>query len=98
MKLDVFAHQRDPDSIAFRPDTFYHLFPFLHIARPGVEAQFPTDDPGKMGFFQHQRRFIEDRQGDVFNDAVSLNVAEHGDLVIDVFIDMFIAPHDDHIR
>ena len=50
-----------------------------------------------MRFLQHQRGFIQDGQGSVFNYAVRTDVAEVGDLADDGWIfDLFVrAKHDD---
>ena len=63
-----------------------------------IDLLAPYARGGKIGLFQHQRRFVQARKRDVFDNAVRLDVAEQGDLVADILRQRAIASSDDDVR
>ena len=58
------------------------MFPLRQIAllRRFLDAQLAKHDLGKSCFLQHDRRLVENRKGQVLDDAVLFDVAEQCDL------------------
>ena len=98
MELNIFSYQTNGNGFAAVIDFLYKLFPFCQIRIVCLDSQFPTDDPGKVLLFQHQRCFIQDWNGDVFNDAVRLNIAEHTDFLENAVLQGLITAQNDNIR
>ena len=51
-----------------------------------------------MCFLKHQRGFIEHRESYILDHAVSLDIAEEGYLVVNLFINMSVRSHYYDIR
>ena len=98
VQLHIFPHKPDRYPVLKRFDPRDHLPPFIELRRARPEAQFPADDQRKVLVLQHQRRLIERRQRAVFDDAVGLDVAEHGDLAEDLRLQRLVAAQHDDIR
>lgn len=95
VKLDIFSHKTDGYVLVRTLDALHHLLPFRQLRRRGLQPQLPTDHRGKLDFSQHQRRFVQARQRDIFNDAVGLYVAEQGDLLENRGLQRLIAAQHD---
>ena len=82
VQFDVLADQGNLDRLAAVLDAVQHMFPLRQIAllRRFLDAQFAKHDLGKSCFFQHDRRLVENRKGQVLDDAVLFDVAEQCDL------------------
>ena len=48
MKLDVFAYHCDIHTFLPRFDPLYHLLPFRHLTRAGIDPQLSANDPRKL--------------------------------------------------
>ena len=92
------AHQSDVHTAGAGADLFHHLRPLGQVRFPGLNAQLSAYHCGKIGFFQHEGRFVEIGQGQIFDDAVRLYIAEHGDLLEYGLIQRYVAPEHDDIR
>ena len=96
VQLHILAHQPDLHHMLARLDALDHLRPLGQLRLGRVDMQLTADDLGKRRLFQHQRRFVEVGQGDVFNYTVGLDVAEHRDLLENGGLQRLIAAqHDD---
>ena len=97
MQLHILAHHGDAHSALGMADALHHFAPLRHIRGGRLDLQLAADDIGQMRLLQHQRGFVQDRQGGVFDHAVRADVAEVGDLADDRrILDLFIrAQHDD---
>ena len=51
-----------------------------------------------MKFFKHNRSLIQNRQRKVFNNAVRLYIAEHGDFAENAFFKFFITAQNKNVR
>ena len=98
VQLHIFSHQADGDLPIQMADPLHHGLPLPQLRRPGPKPQLPADDQGKILFLQHQRRLVEDGQGSVFDDAVGLYVAEHGDLPENRGLQRLVAAQHDNVR
>ena len=98
VKLDVLAHEADGDVLAAVSDFLHHLNPFRQLRLGRFQTQLPADNAGQIGLFQHQRGFVQHGQGDILNDAVRLDVAEHTDLLENGGFQRLIAAQNDDIR
>ena len=97
VELDIFSHQADGHTAAAAADIFHHLFPVCQIRLPGFQSQFPAHDGRQIRLFQHQRRFIQHRKGDVFNDAVRLYVAEQADFLENGRLQGFVTAQNNNV-
>ena len=97
MELDVFAYHCDIHTFLPRFDPLYHLLPFRHLTRAGIDPQLSTNDPRKLRFFQHQRCFIEDRKCLVLYDAIFFDVAKQRDFFRNALVDRLIGTHYDDV-
>ena len=82
VQFDVLADQGNLDRLAAVLDAVQHMFPLRQIAllRRFLDAQLAKHDLGKSRFLQHDRRLVENRKGQVLDDAVLFDVAEQCDL------------------
>ena len=98
VKLYIFPHKSDPDFLLPALDLFYQCRPFLQIAWCCFKGKLPAHDRREVGFFEHQRGFIEIGQGDILNHTVRFHITEHGNLVLNGILQRFITPEHDDIR
>ena len=98
VELDVLANKADGDVLAAVSDFLHHLNPFRQLRLGGLQTQFPADNAGQIGLFQHQRGFIQHGQGDILNDAVRFDVAEHADFLENGWLQRLVAAQDNDIR
>lgn len=99
MKLDVFADERDTHGIMAGLDAVHHLLPAVQVTRGfWGERQLPHHDVRESRLFEHQRRLIQHRQGEILDHAVRLDVAEQRDLSQHRAVDGLVAAGDDDIR
>ena len=98
VELDIFAHQTDGDGFASVVDPADQRIPFIQIRFRGLQPQLPADNAGEMLLFQHQRRFIQHRKCDIFNNTIRLDVAEHADFLENAFLQRLITAQNDDIR
>ena len=98
VQLHILAHQADGDLSVQALDPLYQGLPLVQRRSSRPEPQLPADDQGKVVLLQHQRRLVQHRQGQVFDDAVGFDVAEHGDLVEDRLLQRFVAAQHDDVR
>ena len=78
-------------------DAREHLVPFCQVDLRRVNAKLPADDGGKIALFQHDRRLIEHGKRQIFDHTVRLDVAEHGNLFEDRFLQRLVAAQDDDV-
>ena len=97
MQLHILADKADDDALSAAVDAFEHLVPLFHIGLCGGQLQLPADDVREMMLFQHERRFIQLRDGQVLDDAVFLDVAEQRDLLEDRLLQRAVAAQNDDI-
>ena len=99
VQFDVLADQGNLDCLAAVLDSVQHMFPLRQIAllRRFLDAKFAKHDLGKSCFFQHDRRLVENRKGQVLDDAVLFDVTEQCDLAENGWIvhRTVTARHDD---
>ena len=81
MKVDILAYQADLNGLLDIVDLVDHLFPVCQVRFAGINAELSADDLGEVRLLKHQRCLIKDRQRDVLDNAVFLNVAEVSDLL-----------------
>ena len=98
MQLHIFAHQANGDLTVAPVNPVEHGVPVAQVDVRGLNAQLPADNGRKIALFQHDGSFIQLRQGDVFNHAVGLHVAEHGNLLENGILQRLIAAQDDDVR
>ena len=98
VELYILAYKSDGDCFAAAFDGCDHGLPLAQIRLRGGQMQFPADNGGKLRLFQKQRRFIEYRKGQVFDNTVRLHIAEVGNFTEDALVcDGFITAQDDDI-
>ena len=97
MQLHILADEADDDAFAAAVDAFEHLVPLLHVWLRRRQLQLPADDVREMMLFQHERRFIQLRDGQVLDDAVFLDIAEQRDLLEDRLLQRAVAAQNDDI-
>ena len=96
---DVFPHKADLHTVgAGAVHPFHQLRPLCQVRVGDLQAQLPADHRGKVGALQHQRGFIKIGQGEVFNHAVGLDVAEQGNLLENRVLQRLVTAEDDEIR
>ena len=78
-------------------DALHHFRPFRKVAAGGINAELSANDLGKVCLLQHQRRLIKAGQRDIFDDAVGLYIAEHGDFFENGFLQRLVAAQNDEI-
>ena len=99
VQLYVFPDQADLYRLVLVADTLHHFLPVLQVRLRGVDMQFPADNPGEVGFLQHEGRFVEDGKGHVLDHTVRFDVAEVGNLGEDGSVgDFLIHPQDNDVR
>ena len=99
VQLHIFAHQTDGHALVLVPHAIHHGAPFGQIGHGRIDVQRAAHDAGKVRFLQHQRRFVQNRQRQIFDDAVRRDIAEIGNLAEDAFIgDFFIGAQHDDVR
>ena len=97
VKPDVLPDQTDADMVRPRLDALNHALPIRELGRGRVDPKLPADHRGKVGFFQHQRRFIEVWQREVFNHAVGPDIAEERNLFENGVLQRLVAAQDDDV-
>ena len=96
VQLHVLAAKRDLHRLAARVDAGEHLHPFAHVDLLWIEMEDAADHRRKVALFQHERRFVEDGNGEIFDAALRFDVAEHRDFVLNIAGHGFVhARHDD---
>ncbi len=75
-----------------------HLSPPSKIRLRRGKPQFSENHIRKIMSFQHQRRLVQHRDGDIFDYAVRLDVAEQGDFFEYAFFDRLVRPQHDYVR
>ena len=98
MKLNIFANQTDRHFLMSALDACHHLPPFIQIRCRCIYPQFSADNAGEISAFKHERCFIKTLQRPVFDDAIVLDIAEHGNLFKNALLQGFVAAQDDDIR
>ena len=98
VKLNIFSHQSNGDNSAAVIDLFYEFFPFFQVRFGCFDPQLPADDSGEILLFQHQRCFVQNRDGNILNDTVWFDIAEHTDFLENAVFQGFIAAQNDDIR
>ncbi len=98
VQLHVFADQTDRHVARAVLDALDHLRPLGQVGRGQVKTELAAHDGGEIRFFQHQRRFVQAGQGDVFNHAVRLHVAEQRDFAEDGRFQRLVAAQHDDVR
>ena len=98
VELNIFAHQTDGDGFAPVVDPLHQCLPLLQLRLRGGDPQLPADDTGKVLFFQHQGSLVQVGQGDVFNDAVGLDIAEQADFLEDAVLQGLVAAQNHDVR
>ena len=97
VELHIFADQGDVNFLPAVVDPVQHFLPFGEIDVRCLDVQLPADDVVQAVVFQHHGSLIQDRQGQVLDDAVGLYVAEEGDLLPDGGIDWLVAAGNDNV-
>ena len=96
VQLDVFSDKADGNGFVCALFARNHLLPLGKIGRGRVDLKLAADDGGEIGLFEHQGRFIEARDRNIFNHAVGLYVAEHRNLLENRGLERLVAAeHDD---
>ena len=72
--------------------------PLGEVRHRGIDVELAADNLGEVGLLKHQRGFVEVRESDVLDDAVGLDVAEHGYLVEDGLLKRLVAAQDYDVR
>ena len=98
VELDILADQGDRNVLRTVVDAVEHLVPFGEVDLGCMNMELAADDGGEIALFQHDRRFVQHGQRDVFDHAIRLDIAEHGDLFEDGFLQRLVTPQDDDIR
>ena len=98
VKLHIFADKADGDLTAGVTDAVDQRFPLLEIWGLVLQPKLAAHNGGKPVRLEHERRFVEIGQGQVLDDAVGLDVAEHGDLSEDAVLQRLVAAQDDDVR
>ena len=62
------------------------------------KRQFPADNVGETAFLQHERRFVEQGQRPVLDDAVPRNVAKQRDLIKNGRLKGTVTAQNDDVR
>ena len=97
MQLDIFTHQTNGHAAGTVLDSVQHLVPLPQINLRCINAQLPAYNLGEVAFFQHDRRFVQHRQGNILNHAVRLNIAEHGDFFENGFFQRLITAQNNDV-
>ena len=96
VQLHVLPAKRDLYRLAAGVHSVQHLRPFRHVDFLRVKIQNLTYHRGKIALFQHERRFIQHGNRQIFNAAFRLYIAEHRDFILDILGHGLIhARHDD---
>ena len=98
VELHIFAHQTDGDGFAPVVDSLHQCLPLLQLRLRGGDPQLPADDAGEILLFQHQGSLVQVGQGDVFNDAVGLYIAEQADFLEDAVLQGLVAAQNHDVR
>ena len=98
VQLHILAHQADGNGFGTAADLFQHGVPAAQIDIRCIQVQLAAHDGREIVFLQHDRRFVQGGQRDVFDHAVRLDIAEHGDLFKNRGFQRFIAPQHNDIR
>ena len=92
--MHVFADKTDLDDLVYVMDLVDHLFPVCKVRCSCIDAELSADDLGEVCFLEHQGCLIQNRQCDVFDYAVFLNVAEVSDLFHDLVFERLVTAED----
>ena len=98
MELHIFTHETNGNGFAAAANFLNHLLPLRQIRQGSRKTKFPADNCGQVRFFQHQRCFVQNGNGDVFNDAIRFYVAEHTDFLEDTLFQGLVAAQNNDIR
>ena len=98
MELDIFADKSDFDFLFAVLDAVDKLRPLVEIRLGSVYIQLAADDGREVRLLEHQRSFVEIRQGDVLDNAVGLDVAEERYLLEDSLLKRLVTAQDDYVR
>ena len=72
-----------------------HFHPLGHIRLGGFQTKLGADSLGESALFKHNGSFVEDGDCAVFDDAVRLDVAEHGDFLDNGVFERLVAAKND---
>ena len=97
VQAHILSAERDLHRLAAGVDAAEHLLPFREVDLARFEVQDAADDGGKIALFQHHGRFIQHGEGEVFDAALGLDVAEHGDFFADVLRHRLVDARDDDV-
>ena len=98
VQLDVLPDQPDGHTALRAVDLVDQRFPVREIRRRCFDTELSAYDVREMMRFQHQRCFIQYRDGDVFDDTIRLDIAEQRDLPENTFFQLFVSSEDDDVR
>ena len=97
VKPDVLPNQTDADMVRPCLDALDHALPIRKLRGRRADPKLPADHRGKVGFFQHQRRFIEVGQRDVFDDTIGADIAEERNLFENGVLQRLVAAQDNDV-
>ena len=98
VQLDVLADQPDGHTALRAVNLVNQRFPVREVRRRCFDTELSAYDVREMMRFQHQRCFIQYRDGDVFDDTIRLDIAEQRDLPENTFFQLFVSSEDDDVR
>ena len=85
VQLDVLADQPDGHTALRAVNLVNQRFPVREVRRRCFDTELSAYDVREMMRFQHQRCFIQYRDGDVFDDTIRLDIAEQRDFFKNAF-------------
>ena len=98
VELNIFADKSDFDFLFAVLYAVDKLRPLVEIRLGSVDTQLAADDRREVRPFEHKRRLVEVRQGDVLDNAVGLYVAEKRYLFKYSVLERLVTAQDDYIR
>ena len=83
MELNILADKTDMYNMLAILDSVNKVCPLCEVCRRSINIKLTANDGGEVCLFKHERCFIKIRDSDIFDYAVRLNVAEHGNFLED---------------
>jgi len=96
VQLNVLTHQGNLAVAAAGGNAADQFLPLGQVGGRGLQVQLAGHHIGQAGGLQHQRAFVQAGHGQVLNNTVRADIAEHADLALDVAANRAVGTqHDD---
>ncbi len=98
MQCHILAHQPNMHRAGANFAVLHHLPPLIQLELRRLDSQLPAYHLRKVRPLQHQGRFVQVRQSDVFNDTILLHITKQGNFAKNTLLQRLVTAKHNNVR